>query len=309
VSDRYFAYAQTSSSSAVVNLAKTDRLISLKNSDCSVAAYRSDEPIFSLHFVNVLDAWFLVVCSASQATILDEHCQKTVSTISSTRLKVIASDMRPLYFKGCASTSTSLALGGSTGVVCIFTAERTIKGVGFRDQAILNHSQGSGSAAPPFGAAVSAVGMLGNWLIVGDEEGNYSIWKKESTWQQVVFIGGQGLPVTAVCMNDRVSCVVFASGSFHVVNKEAGLVVFEVWAHCRWLSGATMHPWKSLLVTCGEDCFLNVWEVSVERVTLVHSKQFPNCVLTGVVTTLSDCRIAAVAYDRKELIYSAPDAR
>lgn len=287
----------------MIHMIRVDKLIGPIASDYSTSAYRSDEPIFSLDFVNIMRSWFLVVCSASRTTIMDEHGMKEICTIGPSMFRVDHSS-HYFNFKGCAASEFSLLIGCSAGTVGVFNSERTIKGVVFNFQSQLVHS-----ASP-----VSALGLVNSKLIIGDEEGNLSFWMKEAgVFNNKAFVNGAGLPVTAVCANTEFICVAFASGCVKLMLwGDTGVDInYEAWGHCRWLSGATLSPnpigdapLTYLLATCGEDCFINVWKVSTQSLELVETKKLDNMVFTGIVTTLSDERIAVVAYDRREIFCS-----
>ena len=54
----------------------------------------------------------------------------------------------------------------------------------------------------------------------------------------------------------------FANGAVKLYNCESGTIICELQAHSRQINGLVCHPTKSVFATCGDDTFLNVWEVS-----------------------------------------------
>mmetsp|Transcript_8398 Transcript_8398/g.16725 ORF Transcript_8398/g.16725 Transcript_8398/m.16725 type:complete len:330 (-) Transcript_8398:9-998(-) len=302
VSDRYLAYTQLSSKASTIHLVRADKLVNLVSSDYSVASFRSDEPIFSLNFVQIETDYLLVVCCASRTSILDSECRKEIFAIES-NIFGHGAEADNFYFKGCAATQSSLAIGCSQGVVGLFIAERSIRGIMFRHHTILAHSN----------TPISAIGMVHHKVVIGDEEGNLSFYfwdTRKNAWDKQDPIGGAGLPVTSICINTDICCVANANGCVSVytwVDSKA-VLAFDIWAHCRWLNAAAFlsQPLGGEsygLLTCGEDTYVNLWSVSKTQAQLELSKCVENSVFTGVVGLLGVDRAAVVAYDQKEIGY------
>jgi len=56
----------------------------------------------------------------------------------------------------------------------------------------------------------------------------------------------------------------FSNGLVKLIAKN-GELLSDISAHSRTITAMACHPSKSVFATCGDDTFLNIWEVSGNR--------------------------------------------
>ena len=83
----------------------------------------------------------------------------------------------------------------------------------------------------------------------------------------------------------------------------------EVGAHSRQINGLACHHKKSVFATCGDDTFLNVWEVVSSQskdeidIEVICSSRTPDLMLTGVsFGNPNENSVLCSVYDYKQLL-------
>ena len=79
----------------------------------------------------------------------------------------------------------------------------------------------------------------------------------------------------------------FANGHVILISPDQGFVVAEISAHSRQLNALACHPIKSVFATCSDDTFVNIFEVSGDKidkleVSLVMASRVNDYMMVGV---------------------------
>ena len=117
------------------------------------------------------------------------------------------------------------------------------------------------------------------------------------------------MPATIVgCLkrlNSNIFVVAFLNGAVKLFNSETGTLIGEVGAHSRQINALVCHPTKSVFATCGDDTFLNVWEVKGDEIEIdvVVSSRVADFILTGVCfADPKHSSLICTVYDYKQMI-------
>ena len=88
----------------------------------------------------------------------------------------------------------------------------------------------------------------------------------------------------------------------------SGASVAEITPHSRMITGLACHPSKSVFATCGDDSFVNVFEISGDKtekvdVNLIVSSRVNDMMMTGICFGgEGNNSILGVPYDYKNLV-------
>ena len=111
---------------------------------------------------------------------------------------------------------------------------------------------------------------------------------------------GAGIPITSVVLRGEDFIAGYASGLIRIFNVTCGTVRVEIAAHSRTLNAIAVHPLLPILVSVGEDTYMNIWDIqgmALDEVQLIRSESFPHSLLSGVAFDQSGTNIFTVAYD------------
>lgn len=98
-----------------------------------------------------------------------------------------------------------------------------------------------------------------------------------------------------------------ANGLVKLINPR-GELLCDFSAHSRTINAMAAHPTKSVLVTAGDDTFINIWEISGNQTTnslnvnLLLSSRVNDWLLTGVGFINDGRSVAAAVYDFKTML-------
>jgi len=73
------------------------------------------------------------------------------------------------------------------------------------------------------------------------------------------------IPATSAALLNRgqnLFIIGFANGCVKLFKAEDGKLLCELGAHSRQVNGLVCHPTKAVFATCGDDTFVNIWEVT-----------------------------------------------
>ncbi|CAM9299857.1 unnamed protein product [Discosporangium mesarthrocarpum] len=145
-----------------------------------------------------------------------------------------------------------------------------------------------------------------DFAATGDTSGKVVLWDANAHFNKEWTIEGNRYPVTALCTRDWLLAAAFSTGHIRLYSIPKRELTVEIVAHSRIINAMDLHPESMMVASVGEDCFLNVWELSKptcedsvsDQVGLLATSRVPNQLLTGV-QFLNDgtSRIAATSYD------------
>ena len=153
-------------------------------------------------------------------------------------------------------------------------------------------------------------------LAVGNSNGYVIIFEtdNQAEWKPISNIGPKDeIPVTALQTLNRsglssLFIAGFANGMVKVIHATVGSVLAEIGAHSRGLNALTVHPTKPIFASCGDDTFLNVFQVTSDNddsvdVSVNLSSKVNDFQLVGVAFGGDNSNsIVATPYDFKNLI-------
>ena len=100
----------------------------------------------------------------------------------------------------------------------------------------------------------------------------------------------------------------YANGSVKLFNAEDGQLLCELGAHSRQVNALVCHPTKAVFATCGDDTFVNIWEVSGSKlasldINLIVSSRVADYQMTGVAFGGPDFNsLVSSVYDFKTML-------
>jgi len=159
-------------------------------------------------------------------------------------------------------------------------------------------------------APVSQVRASRRFALSACEEGSVVLIDLMNDYDHRQVLAEDGVPCTALAINEDLAAVSSASGAFRILGLSAGQVIAQVDAHSRAIAAVDFHPTEPLLLSAGEDSFIHVWRIPESeaasdhtKVTLAHTEEAPNRLLCGARFSRSDGdQLCAVAYDHDRLL-------
>ncbi|TRY68604.1 hypothetical protein TCAL_03826, partial [Tigriopus californicus] len=130
-------------------------------------------------------------------------------------------------------------------------------------------------------------------LVSGDELGRLNIWNLGSSGDGLVHRTSidpdeKTGPVTAICLWNKVEQGVilsgFMNGSIKLFSITSGKILVDIAAHGAWITGMDLASQSGVFVSCAEDGFIRVWQLSTTGKIIEHrhSKPIQNLVMAGV---------------------------
>eukprot|EP00357_Protocruzia_adherens_P034348 CAMPEP_0114984070 /NCGR_PEP_ID=MMETSP0216-20121206/7064_1 /TAXON_ID=223996 /ORGANISM="Protocruzia adherens, Strain Boccale" /LENGTH=331 /DNA_ID=CAMNT_0002346149 /DNA_START=19 /DNA_END=1014 /DNA_ORIENTATION=+ len=272
------------------------------------ATYDDVMELTEVKYVQAFDTSYLLICFIGGVQMCNKEGKRLHHHIKSSDWKKKYREENT-YYKGvaavrCLDGYDLICVGNSEGFI------HTVKNAGskFKDD-ILSKIPGV--------AGIAVLQGYESTLCVGDTNGDVYLLSIENTTDANLvskFETEDTVPPT--CMdtvmrpgktNESILLVGFGSGKVEGISLTENSKLFTLHAHARWLSGICAHPDCSVFATVGEDCVLNVWEISTdENMKVVFSKKLADNILTGVCFMGENSReVGVVAYDSASLtIYS-----
>ena len=142
----------------------------------------------------------------------------------------------------------------------------------------------------------SSTTSLGSILASGDITGDINIWSLESgegegESEGLVHRGKigdwSGHSVTTLAVwskfKDGVLIAAYGSGHIRLFSLPGGNIICEVSAHNGWITGMDLASQSGLLLTCGEDSYVRVWQLATKGPLLDHwfSSPLQDCLMAG----------------------------
>lgn len=153
----------------------------------------------------------------------------------------------------------------------------------------------------PISSVVSSL----SYIASADESGHVILWTATSLEEHCQF-PSMGVPCCSVEIRADYVVAAFVSGVVRIYSIAQSRLVIEVDAHARALNSMSMHPFSNAFATCGEDGFVNVWQLPDKQnhdLQLLSSDQFENQLLVGVTFAKENaCKLALTAYDSTVLM-------
>ncbi|GBG30361.1 WD repeat-containing protein 54 [Hondaea fermentalgiana] len=152
---------------------------------------------------------------------------------------------------------------------------------------------------------VCAVATSVSYIASGDESGQVTVLAADFFAEHCRF-PSMGAPCCSVEIRAGMIIAAFVTGVVRVYSITHSHLQIEVDAHCRALNSMAMHPSANAFATCGEDGFVNVWELPSKQcddLRLVSSDHFKDRFLVGVSFFKDNSnKLAATAYDSAFLL-------
>mmetsp|Transcript_22331 Transcript_22331/g.28927 ORF Transcript_22331/g.28927 Transcript_22331/m.28927 type:complete len:320 (+) Transcript_22331:88-1047(+) len=160
-------------------------------------------------------------------------------------------------------------------------------------------------AVPGHSCPITALAASEIWLASGDEKGTLVIRDIANGFDIIHTLEGQGFPVTSLAINGDLLAASYSTGHLRFFQITSGSMVVEIAAHSRCINAIDIHPDQQVLVSIGDDTFLNIWTLpdlsrpnGGDGVSLLYSDHVENRLLTGVSFLSDDVKqIAATSYD------------
>ena len=97
------------------------------------------------------------------------------------------------------------------------------------------------------------------------------------------------------------------NGAVRLFGADMGALLAEIGAHSRQINGLACHPARNVFATCGDDTFMNLWQIKYDGVNVnvdaLSSTRVPDFFLTGVCFAgKNHLAVVCSAYDYKQLI-------
>ena len=199
------------------------------------------------------------------------------------------------------------------GVVGIFGQPFLVVGNSHGKVLMLHHKRSRIGVEEQLGSHRNAITCLDAspiYLVSADEFGSIKV-HEIATRQVVMSYASAGACCTTVLIRGEVVSAGFVNGVIRVYHLRADTIRVEINAHARAISSMDIHPFENLVVSGGEDCYLNVWEIEENkqasplsscRVNLVQSVHLEDSVITGCAFAKGGSHAIAVAsYDSKTI--------
>jgi len=133
----------------------------------------------------------------------------------------------------------------------------------------------------------------GKVLASGDSSGLLTIWSLDeqdgegALVPQVKLEDWSGFPLTTLSIwnkyKDGVLVAGFGSGHLRLFSLPSGRLLAEIAAHNGWITGMDLASQSGLLLTCSEDGYARVWQLSTRGPLAEHwfSRPVEDCLLSG----------------------------
>jgi WD40 repeat protein len=151
-------------------------------------------------------------------------------------------------------------------------------------------------------------------LAVGNANGYVILFKIESndSYKPIATITPDNeVPITTLgCLfrGNNLVCAGFQNGHVKLLNFENGDMIAEISSHSRMVNAVACHPSRAVFATCGDDTFMNVYEVSGDKiekldVDLILSSRVNDLMLVGVTFGgENNSSVVGVPYDFNTLV-------
>jgi WD40 repeat protein len=286
-SDKYLGYISNVSPAPKVVLLDKKTLLDSTGPNLTEGRYKDELPILHINYVSLGNAWFLVLGLENSLQVWNEAGSLLITHISRDDLRLPPSTQ--MSFQSSTKLGENSIVGGASIGSLHFLRLRNESNPAFDKEE---------PSQPQHSAPITALTSYGSVVIAGDAMGAVGFWNKLERWTATL-LPPCGVPITCCVRMDKLVCFGFAFGQIRVYSILTQKIAFEIGAHARGVTALAAHASTPSLVSVGEDCCVNVWNLQAENLTLLSSRQLPNCVLTGVA--LYKTGAAVTSYDRLRL--------
>ncbi|GLE03275.1 hypothetical protein PINS_up012165 [Pythium insidiosum] len=253
------------------------------------------------------DTAFVVAATDLGAQIYDSKGEKRVFELSLKEHVGAVEDGTALFCRGIAaidSNRPAIAIGSAVGKIFILAKEKSSKATSDHDFDVVEKLSEHKDAIQSL--ACSANGGL---LASCDDSGTILIRNPEDAFEVLHRIPGDNFPATSLRFTPSGTLLGgYLTGLLRVFRSTDFHVHAEIAAHSRAVTAIDVSD--DLVVSVGEDTFMNVWELSgkkeAPRIQLVSSHCVSNDLLTGVVFVGAKSVMTA-AYDTTHLKLWLPE--
>ncbi|KAJ0396798.1 hypothetical protein P43SY_007694 [Pythium insidiosum] len=250
---------------------------------------------------------FIVAATDLGAQIYDAKGDKRVFELALKEHVGSVDEGTAVFCRGIAaidSNRPAIAVGSAVGKIFVLAKEKASKATADHDFDVVEKLGEHKEAIQSM--ACSAKGGL---LASCDDSGTILVRNPEDAFEVVHRIPGDNYPATSLRFTPDGALVGgYLSGLLRVFRGTDFHVHAEIAAHSRAVTAIDVSD--DLVVSVGEDTFVNVWELSgkkeAPRIKLVSSHSVPNDLLTGVAFVGAKSIITA-AYDTTHLKLWLPE--
>ena len=286
-SDKFLAYVSNITPTPKVILLDKRTLVDSTGPNLTEGRYKDELPILHLNFVELGNNYFLVLGLENSLQVWNENGALLIAHISRDDLRLPPT--ASVHFHCSGKLGENIIVGGASIGSLHFLRLRNESNPTFDKEE---------ATQPQHSGAILALTSYGSVVVTGDAIGAIGFWNKLERWTATL-LPPSGIPVTTCARLDKLVCFGFAFGQIRIYSVLTQKLVFEIGAHARAVTSLIAHPSTPTLISVGEDCCMNVWNVQPENVGLTSTRQLPNCVLTGVALYKSGA--AVTSYDRLRL--------
>ena len=264
-----------------------------------VVPWKDQGDCMAVKYVKVEDQWYLIICTTKSCQIYNQNGSRLLTQLESKKkmeagIVNFFTSASSGYDKGTGEEF--IAVGTSSGEIyhIMLSGANFIKELGFQ---MIDNSA----------VTAMACDRKSQTLAVGNSNGYVLIFECDSQneWKAVHNIKPKDeIPVTSIDLLNRgenLYVVGFANGEIRIISPKGGQIVIELGSHSRGINAVTCHPTKSILATCSDDSFMNIFEVAENlEVNLILSSRVNDYQLVGVV--FGSDSVLAAPYDFKNLV-------
>ena len=291
-SEKYFAYISNAAPSPKVVLVEKKNLTEASGPTLTDCRYKDEIAIQHVNFMELGSTWFLVFGLENSLQVWNEAGALLLAHINRDDLR-LAPAAQVMFYASTKLGENVIAAGSSAGSLHFLKLRSEASQVFDKEEA----------SQPQHSSCITAMTSYGSVVITGDGMGAIGFWNKLDRWTATI-TPPVGVPATTCVKLDKLVCFGFAFGQIRIYNVLTQKLLFEIGAHARGVMALATHPSNPYLISVGEDCCLNVWNLQPESVGLVSTKLIPNSILVGVCVFKSGAVVAS--YDRQKL-YVLPD--
>lgn len=241
------------------------------------------------------------------ASSLVQICEHLPESPAKESTKSAASPSPPeedFFFRGIAGfiSRPFLLVGSSLGEVLLFHHKGSR--IGIEDR------------LTPHRNPITCLATSTLYLASADDFGGVKVHDL-TTREVLMSYASSGAGCAALIIRGEMVVAGFVNGVIRIYYVLMDGVKIEIAAHARAVTSLDIHPFDNLMVSGGEDCYINIWEIEQSknrdarqpcRASLVQSVQLEDSVVTGCAFAKGGSSAIAVAsYDSKSISILAED--
>lgn len=286
-SDKTLAFASNIKPNPQIHLVSIESL-QAPNIATQLVKYKNEEEVLHINYVNINSSWYLVLGFYQHLHIWNEDGSRMLGFIS--KDDITNGDNLTYFIGSCGySLQNSILIGCSKVCISVLTTSKDRNNAFHISKTIYTKSN----------EPIAVVCCHKNTALSCGELGTVLFWDIQIGCV-ICTIDGNGITGTVGTSIKKYSVICYGNGEIKIFNMKEKRLQCSLWSHSRWITGISQHLSRPIFVTCSEDGFANAWGLRRGEIELVGSKEYPNCLLTGVAVIKE--QIHLVAYDKTRLI-------